>query len=242
MKTPIISIKNLTKDFKIPKRNIEVLKGVDFDIYEGEYILIFGPSGCGKTTLLNLILGLETPTEGEIIIAGKSMGKLLPFERAAFRAKNFGTVYQNAIWLKSFDVLDNVALPLYLEGVNTKEAQKQALYALTKANMFEFARSRPNELSSGEQQRINLARAIVSEAPIIIADEPTGNLDTKAGNELMKTLDHLNKQHRTIILVTHNLSYLVHADRKVAMKDGRIIGHFTGNVLPEYLKEILEEE
>lgn len=242
MKTPIIQIKNLTKNFKTPKRNIEVLKGVDFDIYEGGYILIFGPSGCGKTTLLNLILGLETPTEGEITVMGKSMGKLPPFERAAFRAKNFGTVYQNTIWLKSFNVLDNVALPLYLQGVDTHMAQKQAIAALTQANMFDFAKSRPNDLSSGEQQRINLARAIVSEAPIIIADEPTGNLDTKAGNELMKTLGHLHKQLRTIILVTHNLSYLVHADRKVAMKDGRIIGHFTGNSLPKLIEEMLEEE
>ena len=237
-----IQIQNLTKTFNLPKRKVEVLRDIDLDIKEGQFILIFGPSGCGKTTLLNLILGLETPTSGKLKVKDRDIGKLESKERSAFRFKNFSTIYQNSIWLKSLNVVENVALPLYLDGKSQSEAKEKAMGALRLAQMEEFALSRPNELSSGEQQRISLARAMVTDAPIITADEPTGNLDSKAGHDLMKTLDHLHRQGKTIILVTHNLSYLVHADIKLAMKDGRIIGRFTENALPHKIKEELEEE
>jgi len=239
---PLIQIQNLTKTFDLPGRKVEVLRDIDLDIKEGEYLLIFGPSGCGKTTLLNLILGLETPTSGKLKIKDVNTAKLTPQERTAFRYKNFSTVYQNSIWLKSLNVLENVALPLYLGGMSESEAKDKAKEALKLAHTAEFELSRPNELSSGEQQRVSLARAMVTDAQIIIADEPTGNLDSKAGHELMKTLDHLHNLGKTIILVTHNLSYLVHADTKIAMKDGQIIGRFTENALPHNIKEMLEEE
>ena len=237
----IIQIRGLNKTFDTEKRKIEVLKNVNIDISAGEYVLIFGPSGCGKTTLLNHILGLEVPTHGQIMIKGKDIAKFDAMQRDEFRARYFGTVYQTAIWMKSLNVLDNVALPLYLMGEGTKMAQKQALYALTKANMFSFAKSVPNELSIGEQQRINLARALVTEAPIIIADEPTGNLDSQAGEILMNTLDGLHRQGRTIILVTHNLSYLDRAEKKIAMKDGKVIGEFKENKMPRAIEEALGE-
>ncbi|MEI8061607.1 MAG: ABC transporter ATP-binding protein [Candidatus Berkelbacteria bacterium] len=238
----LIEIQNLTKTFDLPGRKVEVLRDIDLEIKEGEYLLIFGPSGCGKTTLLNLILGLETPTSGKLKIKDQNIAKFTPQERTAFRYKNFSTVYQNSIWLKSLNVLENVALPLYLGGLSEKESKEKAREALKLARTEEFALSRPNELSSGEQQRVSLARAMVTDAQIIIADEPTGNLDSKAGHELMKTLDHLHNLGKTIILVTHNLSYLVHADTKIAMKDGQIIGRFTENALPHKIKEMLEEE
>jgi putative ABC transport system ATP-binding protein len=239
---PLIQIQNLTKTFDLPGRKVEVLRDIDLEIKEGEYLLIFGPSGCGKTTLLNLILGLETPTSGKLKVKDKNIDKFTPQERTAFRYKNFSTIYQNSIWLKSLNVLENVALPLYLGGMSESEAKEKAAEALKIAHTEGFALSRPNELSSGEQQRVGLARAMVTDAQIIIADEPTGNLDSKAGHELMKTLDHLHNLGKTIILVTHNLSYLVHADTKIAMKDGQIIGRFTEDALPHKIKEMLEEE
>jgi len=238
----LIEIKNLSKTFELPKRKVEVLRDIDLEIKEGEYILIFGPSGCGKTTLLNLILGLEAPTSGKLIIKDKNIGKLKYAERTAFRFKNFATIYQNSIWLKSLNVLENVALPLYLGGLNEQESKERAREALKSAHMEEFERSRPNELSSGEQQRVSLARAIVADTPIIIADEPTGDLDSHSGHELMKTLNHLHRLGKTIVLVTHNLSYLIYADTKIAMKDGQIIGRFSENALPHKIKKMLEEE
>jgi ABC-type lipoprotein export system ATPase subunit len=239
---PIIQIENLTKTFNLPGRKIEVLRDINLEVKDGEYVLIFGPSGCGKTTLLNLILALETPTSGKLNINTRNIAKLTPRERSAFRYKYFSTIYQNSIWLKSLNVLENVALPLYLGGLGEKESKEKAMESLKLAHIEEFARSRPNELSSGEQQRVSLARAMVTDAPIIVADEPTGNLDSRAGHELMKTMDHLHDIGKTIILVTHNLSYLVHADTKIAMKDGRIIGNFSENHLPPKVKEMLEEE
>lgn len=242
MKNPIIQIKNLTKTFETHEREIDVIRGVDLDIYPGEFILIFGPSGCGKTTLLNLILGLEVPTSGEIIINGQNLAEFSPDDMSLFRRSVFGIVFQNAVWLKSFNILENVALPLYLDGIDPKEARVTALECLRKTNMQQFASSQPYELSGGEQQRVGLARALVNDSPIIVADEPTGNLDSKSGHNLMHTLEGLHNQKKTIILVTHNLSYLTHADRKVAMKDGQILGHFTGDALPKMIRDELEEE
>jgi len=242
MKNPIIQIKNLTKTFETREREIDVIRGVDLDIYPGEFILIFGPSGCGKTTLLNLILGLEAPTGGQIIVNGQDLAELEGDALSQFRRLVFGTIFQSAVWLKSFNILENVALPLYLDGADPREAREIALNCLTKTHMQDFLNSRPYELSGGEQQRIGLARALVNDSPIIVADEPTGNLDSQSGHNLMATLRELHRLKKTIILVTHNLSYLVHADRKVAMKDGLILGHFTGNAMPKMIREILEEE
>ena len=238
---PIIEIHNLYKTFKLPKREVEVLRGINLEIKEGEFVLIFGPSGCGKTTLLNIILGLEVPTKGRVKIKGKYLEHLDSKGRAKFRLKNFSSVYQNSIWLKSLNVLENIALPLYLDGLGEAEAKQKAKQALSAVKMEEFINSRPNELSSGEQQRIGVARAIVDDTEIIIADEPTGNLDSKAGHDLMRTLDHFHKIGKTILLVTHNLSYLAHADTKIAMKDGQIIGKFHENALPHKIKEELED-
>jgi len=239
---PIIEIQNLSKTFDLPKRKVEVLRDIDFSVKEGEFVLVFGPSGCGKTTLLNLILGLETPTSGKIKINNKDLSKLTSAEKARYRLKSFSTVYQDSIWLKSLSVIENIALPLYLNGIGETDAKAKARSALKEIDMDKFAASRPNELSSGEQQRVGLARAMVTDAPIIVADEPTGNSDSHTGHNIMKTLEHLHKQGKTIILVTHNLSYLAHADTKIAMKDGQIIGKFHENALPHHLKEMLEEE
>ena len=238
----LIEIKNLIKTFDLPKRKVEVLRDIDLEIKEGEFVLIFGPSGCGKTTLLNLILGLETPTSGEIKIKNHILDRFTLKERAAFRLKNFATIFQSQIWLKSLNVLENVALPLYLRGLNENRAQEMANEALAFSKIEKFAHSRPNELSSGEQQRVGLARAIIDDTPIIVADEPTGNLDSRSGREIMKTLDRLHRLGKTIILVTHNLAYLAYADSKIAMQDGRIIGKFHEDTLPSKIKDTLKEE
>lgn len=220
---PLIEIKNLTKTFKLPRKNVEVIRGINLEIKEGDFVLIYGPSGCGKTTLLNLILGLETPTLGEVKVKSHILNHLRPQERAAFRLKNFAMIFQVQIWLKSLNVLENVALPLYLRGQSARSAREKASEALTFAGMEKFAHSRPNELSSGEQQRISLARAMVVDAPIIIADEPTGNLDSTASDKAINFLDILNKRYgKTVILVTHNQSYWSLGSCQIEMKDGRI--------------------
>jgi ABC-type lipoprotein export system ATPase subunit len=238
----IIKIKKLNKSFSVGKRKFDILHNIDLDIKKGQYVMIFGPSGCGKTTMLNIILGLEKPTSGSVIVEETNLARQKLKDIASLRGRYFSTIYQNSIWVKSFNVLGNVALPLYLQGFGRVEARKRALDALGLANMTDFAHSRPSEMSSGEQQRVGLARAIVTNAPIIVADEPTGNLDSRASHILMTTLKQLHKDGKTIVLVTHNLSYLAHADVKVAMKDGRIVGHFTSDSIPVQIKRVLEQE
>jgi len=219
----IIEIKNLTKTFNLPRKNVEVIRDINLEIKEGDFALIYGPSGCGKTTLLNLILALETPTSGEIKIKSHILNHFKPKERAAFRLKNFACVFQSQIWLKSLNVLDNVALPLYLRGQDACYARERAGTALAFAGVEKFSHSRPNELSSGEQQRVGLARAIICDAPIIVADEPTGNLDSTASNKVINILDTLNKRYKkTIILVTHNQSYWEFGSQQIEMRDGQI--------------------
>lgn len=220
---PIIKISNLTKTFKLPKRNVEVLRGINLEVKTGDFVLIFGSSGCGKTTLLNLILGLETPTSGEIKVKGHTTSQLKPKERAAFRLENFACVYQTQTWLKALNILDNVALPLYLRASGTRLARSRARDVLSSVGMEKVLYSRPNELSSGEQQRVGLARAIICNAPIIIADEPTGNLDSTTSDEVMNIFDMLNKRYKkTIILVTHNQAYWGIGSKRIEMQDGKV--------------------
>jgi len=221
----IIELKNLFKTFKLPhRRQVEVLKDVNLEIKEGEFVLVYGPSGCGKTTLLNLILGLETPTEGKVVVKDRNLAHMTTRKRSLFRLKNFGPVYQNQIWLKSLNVVENVALPLYLAGRDKRTAIAHALGCLEIPGMTRFAKSRPNELSAGEQQRIGLARALAVDAPIIVADEPTGNIDSRASDEMMSVFDTLNRRFKkTIVLVTHNQAYWTIGTRQVELLDGKII-------------------
>jgi len=218
-----IQIKNINKSFSIGKRKNKVLKDINLEIKEGEFITIFGPSGCGKSTLLNTIMGIERPDSGKIQILGKSIWDMNADERTDFRKQNIGVVFQQQNWIKSLSVLENVALSAQLIGYNQEESLQKAHKVISEVNMTRFENFIPTELSSGEQQRIGLARALVSSPKIIMADEPTGNLDTENGEEILHKLKELAEKGTTVILVTHNPEHLGYSDTVAIMKDGYVL-------------------
>ena len=238
----IIKVQNLSKNYKLEgtDREIPVLRGVNLEIKKNDFAIIYGPSGSGKSTLLHHIIGLEVPYCGDIWIKSTNIVKLSPEERAIFRAKNFGMVYQLWYWIKSLNVWENVAIPLLIRGQTLQQAKRPALEALTNIGMQKYAYKKPTQLSGGEQQRVGLARALVNNPLIILADEPTGNLDTHSADAVMQILQELNIKHkRTIIMVTHNLVYLPLATKTVAMKDGTVVSADTTGV-KEQIKEELK--
>lgn len=219
-----IQATNIVQVYGKERAQHKVISDISLAIKDGEFVIIYGPSGCGKTTLLNIISGLEAPTEGEVVIRGKNLTKLSNDLRAQFRATNMGIVYQQAQWIRALNVIENVALPLTAVGYDRRYAEKKALQILKQLQLGHLARLEPTELSGGEQQRVNLARAMVHQPDIMIADEPTGNLDSHNSDEVMSLLSNLNKEHQiTILLVTHNLIYLPYATHTIEMKDGKII-------------------
>jgi putative ABC transport system ATP-binding protein len=225
-KNKVVEVKNLKKVFGEGRNKNKVLKDLSFTIYSGEFVVIFGPSGCGKTTLLNSIIGLEPPTSGEITIRGTKITSLAEDKRADFRARKFGIVYQMPYWVKSLNVVENVALPLTIAGSQEEHALNRAQKTLARVDLKKsHSKQIPTELSGGEQQRAGLARALVSWPWIVVADEPTGNLDVDSGKKIMDLLKKLSaEQKRTLILVTHNIDYLQYATRTLAMEDGKIVG------------------
>ncbi len=220
METPLISVRNVTRSF-MRSGTVTAVKDASFDIPDGSFTIIYGPSGSGKSTLLNCLVGLDTPTRGTVEYEGRNLYSMPANERAYFRAHTMGMVHQANNWVKSLNVLENVALPLTFLGVSRADAMKGAMDSLTRINMQRYAREYPFNLSGGEQQRIAMARATVNNPSYIIADEPTGNLDIQAGDEIIELLRYFNKTlHRTIILVTHNLAYLPVGDQLLTIEDG----------------------
>lgn len=223
-KEPIIKVKDLYKSFRVGESKIEALRGINLEIFSEDFIVIFGPSGCGKSTLLNIILGLENPERGSVTIRGTNIANLTEDEKGSFRARKIGMVYQMPNWIKSMSVLENIAAPLVIEGIKMKFALQKAGEVLKSLRISELSGQYPTQLSGGQQQRAELARALVANPWIIIADEPTGNLDSKAAEDVMDLLKKLNQQEeRTIILVTHNNDYWNWGTRRIEMKDGKII-------------------
>ncbi len=231
----VIKTKDLYKSFFIGGVEIPVLRGVNVEIEGGKLTLIFGPSGCGKTTLLNVMIGLEPPSKGKVIVRGEDIYALSEDERARFRARRFGMIYQLPYWVRSLSVIENVALPLIIMGESEGYALARAKNVLEEVGMEKFAHYRPTSLSGGQQQRVGLARALVASPWIIFADEPTGNLDWETGMEIMKLLLDLARRHkRTVVLVTHNQDYLRLADEVKYMIDGQLVSReqfekLTGN-------------
>ena len=224
MKTPVIEVVNLTKTFRLGKVNIGALRGVNLKVFPGEFLVVHGPSGCGKTTLLNMIAGLDDFTAGDIYIRGRSIKNMRPHKLIRHRRSALGMVFQNFNLISSLSALDNVALPLEFSGVGRKERNNRALELLTMVGLGGRARHLPSELSGGEQQRVAIARAMVTNPWILLVDEPTGNLDSAGGNDIIELLAELNrKYHRTIVLVTHNLQYGAVATRVLRMQDGIIV-------------------
>lgn len=220
---PVIDVRNLSKSFKVGKEYVQVLFNVNLSIKSGEFIIILGPSGCGKSTLLNIILGLEKPDGGHVIVRGNDMCRLDEDTRAAWRERNFGVIYQQANWIKSLNVVENVAFPLDVIGRKHKINLVRAKEDLSIFDLSEYAKYVPTELSGGQQTKVSICRALITDAPIILADEPTGNLDSNSANGVMQQLQMLNEVYkRTIVMVTHNSKYKKYATRVINMVDGRI--------------------
>ncbi len=221
----IIEANEVFKAFDIGTQMVLVLKGVSFTVTRGDFMVLFGASGCGKSTLLHILLGLEPPTKGKILFLGEDMyAGRNEDDRAQFRKHHIGMVYQQSNWVKSLTVLENVAFPLMLLGKEKTECLEKAYETLKIMKMETWAHYHPMELSGGQQQRVAVARAIITEPEVLVADEPTGNLDYEAGQNLMYLLNNLNQMGKTIIMVTHDLEYIRYSKTALNMRDGKIDG------------------
>lgn len=216
-----IAVKDVWQHFNVNNQPVQVLKQVEFTIALNSFTLVYGPSGSGKSTLLNVLAGLQPPTSGKVIVQGQDIYSMRPDELAHFRANRVGFVHQTNYWIKSLNVIENLSLPLYFLGYSRSKSTKLAEIALERVNMGKFAKKSPLVLSGGEQQRVAMARALANDPVVIIADEPTGNLDTENGDAVMNLLlTAQNEFRRTIILVTHNMEYISLADHLLKIQDG----------------------
>ena len=219
----IIDVRDLVKIYRTGEMELRALDGVSFAIDRGEFVAIMGPSGSGKSTAMNMLGCLDSPTDGSYILNGKDVSKLSSDELAYVRNVNLGFVFQGFNLLPRLNALDNVALPLVYAGVGIKERTARAAQALEKVGLGSRIKHRPNQLSGGQQQRVAIARALVGDAAIILADEPTGNLDTKTSGEIMGILTELNGEGKTIVLVTHEPDIAAYASRILRFKDGKLV-------------------
>lgn len=227
-----LMIENVNKTFAVKASTVPVLKNINLIIDRGEFVVITGPSGCGKSTLLHVLLGLESPNSGKVVFLGHNLYQnMSEDERTEIRKKDVGMVYQQPNWIKALTVLENVMFALRINGESDTVARNKSEAVLMRVGMEKWRDYVPSELSSGQQQKVALARAIVTDPQIIIADEPTGNLDFKSGQELMELLKKLNKEGKTIIMVTHDLEYLTFASRSIIMFDGKVVGEAKGKNL-----------
>jgi len=219
----IIQIRGLTKTYDMGKLKVEALRGVDLDIEANEFIAIMGPSGSGKSTLMNLLGCLDTPTSGSYRLNGTEVSKLDDNELAAVRNREIGFVFQTFNLLPRATALHNVELPLIYAGMPSRERRKKALHSLEVVGLADRSDHRPNELSGGQRQRVAIARALVNEPAILLADEPTGNLDSKTSYEVMELFIQLHAIGQTVILVTHEPDIATYAHRVVTVLDGKIV-------------------
>jgi len=221
---PIIEVKNLTKKYRVGSEIISALNGVDLHIERGEFLAIVGTSGSGKSTLLHMMSGLERPTKGEILINGMLINKVREKDMASFRRKHMGFIFQHYNLLTALTALENAALPLVLQGVNTRERNKRAVEILKTLGLGDRMKNKPNQMSGGQQQRVSIARALINNPKILFADEPTGNLDTKTTREILELLTTMVKEKgQTLVMVTHDMEVASYADRVIRMVDGKII-------------------
>lgn len=223
-KIPVIEVKNLYKIYRVGENKVYALNGIDFTMYKGEFCAIVGTSGSGKSTLLNMLAGLEKPTKGEIIIAGKHIEKLNENQLVSFRRERVGFIFQSYNLLNTMNAVENVALPLSFRGMAKKSRLEKAKKYLELVGLNKVGDHMPNQMSGGQQQRVGIARALVVKPQIIFADEPTGNLDSKTTMEVLKLMQRIvREQEQTLVMVTHDDHLATYADRIFHIIDGKIV-------------------
>lgn len=223
MALPLIQARNLSRVYRLGGGDVHALRGIDIDIEEGEYVAVMGPSGSGKSTFMNLVGALDTPTSGELTIAGEPLADRSPDQLAAFRNRVVGFVFQQFNLLPRTTALDNVALPLLYRGTPAARRQARARECLEMVGLGDRMDHHPSQLSGGQQQRVAIARALANEPKLLLADEPTGALDSRTSEDVMAIFDSLNASGITIMLVTHEEDVGAHARRRVIFRDGRIL-------------------
>lgn len=223
MNTEILRVNNLTKSFTNGDQVSQILKGISFTVYDGEFISISGPSGCGKSTLLNIMGLLDTPQSGEYYIDGLLVSEMDSTQRSKVRGNRIGFVFQSFNLIDEMTILENVALPLKYRGDSLSTRHARALDCLEKVGLADKTDLYPNQISGGQQQRVSIARALAGDSGIMLVDEPTGNLDSKNGDAIMALIKDLNQQGTTIVLVTHDPRYANMASRNIQLKDGSVI-------------------
>ena len=220
----IVEVKNLVKKFHIGNGFFTALKGVNLEFTEGEFAGLVGPSGSGKTTLLNIIGTLDIPSEGEVVVLGKSVGKLTPKEAAQLRKEELGFIFQNYNLLPVYTVFENVEFPLLLLNMNSDDRKQRVMETLEWVGLTEKVNSRPSQLSGGECQRVAIARAMVKRPKLVLADEPTANLDAANSHNILQTMEKLNKELKTtFIFATHNEKVIGYLHRIIRLSDGKIV-------------------
>ena len=222
MEDEVITLRNITRDFPLGTEIVKVLKGISLSVKRGQYVALMGPSGSGKSTLMNLLGCLDPPTSGEYILNGHDVSSLEDSELAEIRNKEIGFVFQTFNLLPRITALQNVALPMIYAGVGLSERMRRAEEALVSVGLADRMGHRPNQLSGGQRQRVAIARALVNHPSIILADEPTGNLDSKTSIEIMQLFQKIYEQGNTIIIVTHEEDIAEHAHRIIRLRDGQI--------------------
>src|SRR5512135_2531300 len=219
---PVIETENLTRTYRLGATEVRALRGVSMQVASGEFVALMGPSGSGKSTMMHMLGCLDTPTAGRYVLEGRDVSQLTVRERALMRNRRIGFIFQTFNLLPRLSALDNVLLPLLYRG-RAVDAERRAYEALRRVGLEPRAQHRPMELSGGERQRVAIARALITDPALILADEPTGNLDSQTGQEIMQLLNELSAAGRTIIIVTHDATVATYAQRVVHLRDGQIV-------------------
>ena len=226
---PLIEVEDLVKVYRTGDVELRALDGVSFSVAHGEFVAVMGPSGSGKSTTMNMLGCLDSPTQGRYLLDGRDVARLSGDELARVRNEKLGFVFQGFNLLPRLSAVDNVALPLVYSGVPSRERSERAREALERVGLGARLKHRPNQMSGGQQQRVAIARALVGRAPLILADEPTGNLDTRTSEEIMDLLVEVNREGKTVVLVTHEPDIAAYARRVLHFKDGRLVSDETAS-------------
>ncbi len=221
----MIDLKDITKTYDMGSVQVQVLRGISMHVDEGEFLAIIGPSGSGKSTLMNMVGCLDTPTTGEYYLDGKEISTYNEKQLSKIRNQKIGFIFQKFNLLPKLTALENVELPLIYRGMNHKERRQRSVDALEKVGLADRMNHNPTELSGGQQQRVAIARALAGDPPVLLADEPTGNLDSKSGNDVMNLIKQLSKEGKTIVLITHDNEVAMEAQRIITIKDGLLLNN-----------------